>query len=59
LISTDRSDYITRGLFDFKMHYMYVDRINEVLATTTLCGELAPWLEGIFINAAKAGKDIY
>ena len=47
----DKSDPITRGLSDFKMHseqyYMHVDPGNEVLATTTFTGEHAPWIDGV------------
>ena len=46
----DHEDPITAGLKDFKMHseqyYMHVDPSNEVLATTTFNGEIAPWIAG-------------
>ena len=46
----DHDDPITAGLKDFKMHseqyYMHVDPSNEVLATTTFNGEIAPWIDG-------------
>ncbi len=46
----DHDDPITAGLKDFKMHseqyYMHVDPSNEVLATTTFNGEIAPWIAG-------------
>ncbi len=47
---TGQDDPITRGLGDFAMHselyYMHVDPSNEVLATTTLDTEVAPWVNG-------------
>ncbi len=47
---TDHSDPITAGLEDFDMHseqyYMHVDPSNEVLATTTFTGAVAPWIAG-------------
>lgn len=47
---TNRTDPITAGLDDFKMHseqyYMHVDPSNEVLATTTFRGDHAPWIDG-------------
>jgi type 1 glutamine amidotransferase len=47
---TDRTDPITRGLSDFKMHseqyYMHVDPGNGVLATTTFNSPAAPWVNG-------------
>lgn len=46
----NHEDPITAGLKDFKMHseqyYMHVDPSNEVLATTTFNGEIAPWIAG-------------
>jgi type 1 glutamine amidotransferase len=46
----DQDDPITKGLEDFKMHselyYLHVDPSNEVLATTTLQTEVAPWVNG-------------
>jgi hypothetical protein len=46
----DRTDPITAGLNDFKMHseqyYMHVDPSNQVLATTTFTGEHASWVNG-------------
>ena len=46
----NHDDPITAGLKDFKMHseqyYMHVDPSNEVLATTTFNGEIAPWIDG-------------
>ena len=47
---THRTDPITRGLSDFKMHseqyYMHVDPGNDVLATTTFNSPAAPWVNG-------------
>ncbi len=47
---TNHDDPITKGIKDFKMHseqyYMHVDPANEVLATTTFSGKVAPWIEG-------------
>ncbi len=48
---TNKTDPITRGLNDFKMHsehyYMHTDPGNEVLATTTFTeGFDAPWVVG-------------
>ena len=46
----DKDHVITRGLKDFHMnseqYYMHVDPINEVLATTTFSGKVAPWIDG-------------
>ena len=46
----NHEDPITAGIKDFKMHseqyYMHVDPSNEVLATTTFNGEIAPWIDG-------------
>ncbi len=46
----NHDDPITAGLKDFKMHseqyYMHVDPSNEVLATTTFNGKIAPWIDG-------------
>jgi type 1 glutamine amidotransferase len=46
----NHQDPITKGLDDFAMHseqyYMHVDPSNEVLATTTLDTEVAPWVNG-------------
>lgn len=43
-------DPVVAGLSDFKMrseqYYLHVDPGNEVLATTTLGGEHAPWIQG-------------
>ena len=48
---TNHSDVITAGLEDFDMHseqyYMHVDPSNEVLATTTFTGKVAPWIDGV------------
>ena len=48
---TNHSDPITAGLEDFDMHseqyYMHVDPSNEVLATTTFTGKVAPWIDGV------------
>ena len=48
---TNHSDVITAGLEDFDMHseqyYMHVDPSNEVLATTTFTGKVAPWIDGL------------
>jgi len=45
---TNHDDPITSGLADFSMHseqyYMHVDPSNEVLATTTFDGRVAPWI---------------
>ncbi len=45
-----RDDPITRGLSDFRMrseqYYMLVDPNIEVLATTTVSGPSAPWIQG-------------
>ena len=47
---TKRDDPIVKGLSNFKMHseqyYMHVDPSNEVLATTTFTGAVAPWIAG-------------
>ncbi len=47
---TNHDDPITAGIHDFKMHseqyYMHVDPGNEVLATTTFNGAIAPWIDG-------------
>lgn len=46
----DHDDPITAGLNDFAMHseqyYMHVDPSNEVLVTTTIECEEAPWANG-------------
>jgi type 1 glutamine amidotransferase len=46
----NHDDPITQGLNDFKMHseqyYLHVDPSNEVLVTTTLQTEVAPWVNG-------------
>ena len=46
----DHDDPITAGLDDFAMHseqyYMHVDPSNQVLATTTIECEEAPWVNG-------------
>ena len=43
-------DPIVAGLSDFQLHselyYMHVDPSNDVLATTTLDGDVFPWVEG-------------
>ena len=43
-------DPIVAGLNDFRMHselyYMHVDPSNEVLATTTVSGDVYPWIAG-------------
>jgi type 1 glutamine amidotransferase len=47
---TNTTDPITKGLTGFKMHseqyYMLVDPNVEVLATTTVPGKYAPWVDG-------------
>ena len=49
----NRNDPITRGLSDFEMtseqYYMHTDPGNEVLATTTFCGEHGDidWIRGV------------
>ena len=47
---TNHDDPITKSLTDFKMHseqyYMQVDPQNDVLATTTFSGQVAPWIQG-------------
>jgi hypothetical protein len=47
---TDHDEPITAGLSDFNMHseqyYMHVDPSNEVLATTTVSGDVYPWIAG-------------
>jgi uncharacterized protein len=47
---TNHTDPITAGLEDFDMHseqyYMHVDPANQVLATTTFNGQVAPWIDG-------------
>jgi uncharacterized protein len=44
-------DPVMHGLDDFdyrsEQYYMHVDPSNDVLATTTFCGEHAPWIEGV------------
>ena len=46
----NHTDPITAGLSDFAMHseqyYLHVDPSNEVLATTTFSGDIAPWIAG-------------
>ena len=41
----------SQGSRDFpyrsEQYYMHVDPANEVLATTTFCGEHAAWIEGV------------
>ena len=48
---TNQDDPITKGLADFKIkteqYYMLVDPGVDVLATTTVSGEHAPWIEGV------------
>lgn len=65
---TNKTDPITAGLKDFRMHseqyYMQVDPSNEVLATTTFTGEVAPWIAGTVMPVAwkrrwGAGKVFY
>jgi hypothetical protein len=50
---TRPDDPIMRGLNSFQHHseqyYMHVDPANEVLATTTVSGEHAPWLAGVVV----------
>ena len=52
---TKPDDPIVAGLDDFAMtseqYYMHVDPGNEVLATSTLSGEHAPWIEGTVMPA--------
>ena len=64
----DHSDPITAGLSDFKMHseqyYMHVDPSNQVLATTTFSGAIAPWVAGTVMPVVwkrmwGAGKVFY
>lgn len=47
---------ITEGLGSFAMHseqyYMHVDPSNDVLATTTVSGEHAPWVAGTVMPVA-------
>jgi type 1 glutamine amidotransferase len=47
---TNHDDPITAGLDDFSMHseqyFLHVDPSNEVLATTTFDGTVAPWIAG-------------
>jgi type 1 glutamine amidotransferase len=44
-------DSVMSGIdgFDYRseQYYMHVDPANEVLATTTVSGEHAPWLKGV------------
>jgi type 1 glutamine amidotransferase len=46
----DHSDPITAGIRDFKVkseqYYLHVDPGNEVLATTTVSGDVYPWVAG-------------
>jgi type 1 glutamine amidotransferase len=53
---TDKSDPVTRGLKDFKMHseqyYMHVDPNVKVLASTTFGGKYASWIEGCIVPVA-------
>ena len=48
---TNHTDPITKGLSDFRMHseqyYLHVDPGNEVLATTTVQGNVYPWIKGV------------
>jgi len=64
----NHNDPITAGLPDFQMHseqyYMHVDPSNEVLATTTFGGEVAPWIGGtvmpvVWKRMYGAGKVFY
>ena len=64
----DHDDPITAGLSDFKMHseqyYMHVDPSNQVLATTTYTGDIAPWIAGTVMPVVwkrmwGAGKVFY
>jgi type 1 glutamine amidotransferase len=64
----NHDDPITAGLHDFKMHseqyYMHVDPSNEVLATTTCTGDIAPWIAGTVMPVVwkrmwGAGKVFY
>lgn len=64
----NHDDPITAGLPDFKMHseqyYMHVDPSNEVLATTTYTGDIAPWIAGTVMPVVwkrmwGAGKVFY
>lgn len=47
----NRTDPITAGMEDFRVrteqYYMLVDPRNEVLATTTMQSESAPWTNGV------------
>src|SRR5215203_3480228 len=65
---TNHDDPITAGLADFGMrseqYYMHVDPSNEVLATTTFGGEVAPWIAGtvmpvVWKRMYGAGKVFY
>jgi type 1 glutamine amidotransferase len=53
---TDKSDPVTQGLSDFRMHseqyYMHVDPNVKVLATTTFTGQYASWIEGCIVPVA-------
>ncbi len=51
----DRKDPVTKGLKRFHMkseqYYMHVDPAVKVLATTTIKGKGAPWIEGVVMPA--------
>lgn len=51
----DKKDPVTKGLKRFHMkseqYYMHVDPAVKVLATTTIKGKGAPWIEGIVMPA--------
>ncbi len=53
---TNHDDPITAGLSDFAMrseqYYLHVDPSNEVLATTTFSGDIAPWIAGTVMPVA-------
>jgi type 1 glutamine amidotransferase len=53
---TNKTDPITAGLDDFKMHseqyYMHVDPSNEVLAVTKFNGEHCAWIDGTVMPVA-------
>ncbi len=51
----DKKDPVTKGLKRFHMkseqYYMHVDPAVKVLATTTIKGKGAPWIEGVVMPA--------
>lgn len=50
------NDPIVQGLSDFTMrseqYYLHVDPSNEVIATTTISGQHAPWVQGCIMPVA-------